>query len=116
MKIALVVIGLLIGMTAIIGMASALDGVGIFARHGDEYWTRADYEHIGSVKDRVSLFARPGEVYPGPTDSPVNETGNRWERPARPDWINETSIISGINRIDSPAVKPVYLSRLPGFL
>jgi hypothetical protein len=116
MKIKLIIIGLLFIMITVIGIASALDGVGLFARHGDEYWTRADYEGIGPVQDRVGLFARPGDVYPTPADIQVNQSGIRWERPVRPEWINQTSIMSGITRIDVSLPQPEYQSRLSRFL
>jgi hypothetical protein len=47
----------------------------------------------------LNPFHHDDIVIPTPTDNQEYDPGIRWERPVRTDWINQTSISSGVNRL-----------------
>jgi|MTBAKMStandDraft_1061839.scaffolds.fasta_scaffold03933_4 hypothetical protein len=56
-------------------------------------------------------------IIPTPTDNQEYDPGIRWERPVRTEWINQASIMSGMNSLTSVVDRPsVISSRLSQFL
>ncbi len=138
LKIVPFVLSLLLVTGAFIGMAAAMESVNPFTVPEDfsawpdvttptkisglnPFTVPEDFNAWPDITAPTRIpglnpFGRYDIVIPTPTDNQDYIPGVRWERPVRTDWINQTSITSGMNSlttgIDSTSLISGRLSQL----
>ena len=108
MKSEMFVISLLLVICAFIGIATAMESVNPF-NVPDDFSEWPD-ETAPTRIPGLNPFQHYDIVFPTPTDNQEYDPGIRWERPVRTDWINQTSISSGVNRLTPVVDRSSFIS------
>ena len=114
MKNELLILSLLLVTGAFIGTATAISVNPFQVPEGFNKWP--DITAPTRIPG-LNPFQHDDIVIPAPTDDQEYDPGIRWERPVRTEWINQTSISSGMNRLIPLADRSSAISsRLSQFL